>query len=1204
MKHKLFFLLLLITAQLISQNHNQSNGFKENKGQIIDQNGKPNSAVKYLLNSGGLNVQLKKNGFSYDIYEVKKTPIVHSEKGKTIPYLGREKQQDQKEQEFNLEYNFHRVDIDFLNSNPKVELITEQKSSDFDNYYNIPDKPEGALEVYQYKQITYKNIYPNIDVVFTIPEDRQKTVEYNFIIHPKGKISDIQLKFSGAETNLVDNKIQMDIRFGKMEETLPASWIEEKGHKKGIIVGYQKLKKNVYGFRSANFLIGKTVVIDPTPVRLWGTYYGGLDWTESNTLDKDNLGNIYFAGKTASISNIATSGSHQPIAGFLKYPGLISWDGYIVKFDSNGNRLWATYYGGDRDDNIKSIKVSANKSLVFCGNTGSSYNISTAGSFKEQKSGSYSEMFLGKLNSNGIREWATYYGNDNGLTFANSVATDNENCIYLSGATTSDEFISTPNSFKDSRIDNNRFDGFLAKFDSNGNRIWGTYFGGDKDDSFEDSSIDKDGNIILVGYSLSENDIATAGSYQPNYSVGNLSSTGDGMIVKFSPNGQRIWSTYFGKKNSDWIYTCKIYGDNLYVTGKTENTDMSTPDSFEPVMKSSRSSYFAKFNLELQKLTWLSYSQGEVTSIFPKNDDEIFIAGRSTYGFNIACSNAYNPNNYTFSGFIIKLDKNCAKEWGTYFGKTGSIDSPIIMSEGTNNILVSGISNGSLRDSDISSSGSFMETPLGWPTGFLIKFEESNILGIPKLESNSPICTGTQLKMKASGGTSYLWNGPNNFTSSEQNPIILNAKAINSGVYSCLISGTDNCDDTKKITILVNETNAPIANSNQSFCTDQNSTLSNIEITGTLIKWYDAPTNGALLSETSTLENGKTYYASQTINNCEGPRFPVTVSIVDTPSVPSGNPEQSFCKKDNKTLSDIQINGQNIKWFDTSFSATFLPNTTVLENNRIYYASQTIGCESDRKPILIHVYDTPLPTGNTSQQFCIDEIATIEDLGISGSNLKWYDSAVNGNLLTETTLLESRIYYVSQTLNNCESERLAITVKIQDTQIPISDSPQQFCIQKNAKISNIEIIGQNIKWYESSSSTNHLSESTSLENGITYYASQTISNCESDRIPVTVNILDATIGDCIHLVNELPYPKFFTPNGDGYNDTWAIDPDYLAPNSSIRIYNRYGKLIKELAINASWNGTYVGQLQPASDYWFTAISFDGKEFRGHFTLKR
>lgn len=406
------------------------------------------------------------------------------------------------------------------------------------------------------------------------------------------------------------------------------------------------------------------------------------------------------------------------------------------------------------------------------------------------------------------------------------------------------------------------------------------------------------------------------------------------------------------------------------------------------------------------------------------------------------------------------------------------------------------------------------------------------------------------------------------------------------------------------VTIKVQDTHAPSGEANQTFCTAQNSTLANVKITGTSIKWYDTIINGSLLLETTNLENGKTYYVSQTENNCEGPRLGVTISIINTSLAPTSNGNLEFCKNENAKLSDLHMNGQNIKWYDTNFSAAPLPNTTLLENNRIYYASQTMGCESDRIPVVVKVYDTNLPTGNNSQQFCIDQIATIENLNIIGTNLKWYDAATGGTILQETTLLQTAVYYVSQTLNNCESRRFSVTVKIQDTPIPISDSPQQFCIQKNAKISNIEIIGQNIKWYESSSSTSSLSESTLLENGITYYASQTISNCESDKIPVMINILGAITAECIHFVDELPYPKFFTPNNDGHNDIWTIDFVYLAPNSTIRIFDRYGKFIKELRRDSSWDGIYLGQQEPASDYWFTVTRLNGKEFRGHFSLKR
>jgi hypothetical protein len=61
-------------------------------------------------------------------------------------------------------------------------------------------------------------------------------VEYNFVVHPKGKISDIQLKFSGAKTELIDNKIRIQVRFGAMEETLPSSWTEDGMSKRRLVL--------------------------------------------------------------------------------------------------------------------------------------------------------------------------------------------------------------------------------------------------------------------------------------------------------------------------------------------------------------------------------------------------------------------------------------------------------------------------------------------------------------------------------------------------------------------------------------------------------------------------------------------------------------------------------------------------------------------------------------------------------------------------------------------------------------------------------------------------------------------------------------------------------------------------------------------------------------------------------------------------------
>jgi gliding motility-associated-like protein len=89
------------------------------------------------------------------------------------------------------------------------------------------------------------------------------------------------------------------------------------------------------------------------------------------------------------------------------------------------------------------------------------------------------------------------------------------------------------------------------------------------------------------------------------------------------------------------------------------------------------------------------------------------------------------------------------------------------------------------------------------------------------------------------------------------------------------------------------------------------------------------------------------------------------------------------------------------------------------------------------------------------------------------------------------------------------------------------------------------------------------------------------------------------------VIYVLDYPRFFTPNGDGYNDVWKIKNLDLFPEASIIIYDRYGKLLKELnAINPNWDGTYIGNELPANDYWFNLNFGNGKIIKGHFSLKR
>lgn len=85
----------------------------------------------------------------------------------------------------------------------------------------------------------------------------------------------------------------------------------------------------------------------------------------------------------------------------------------------------------------------------------------------------------------------------------------------------------------------------------------------------------------------------------------------------------------------------------------------------------------------------------------------------------------------------------------------------------------------------------------------------------------------------------------------------------------------------------------------------------------------------------------------------------------------------------------------------------------------------------------------------------------------------------------------------------------------------------------------------------------------------------------------------------------LNYPKFFTPNGDGINETWHLQYAWFEPEALIYIYDRYGKLLYSFrAQDAGWDGTFKGKSLPSTDYWFVVERKDGKIHKGHFSMIR
>ena len=369
--------------------HGNSSGFIENKGQIIDQNNSPNPAVKYILKTPGLNVQLRNGGFSYDVYNITRITVspsdLHSSPG-TRPGID----------SLRSIYHFHRIDFDLKGANQNCEVIASGPSDEYYNYYTTGTPGDGATNVRSFSKITYKDIYRGIDLEFLL--DEQKGFKYNFIVHPDGKLASIRIKVSGPEVELLNSgSLEMRTSQGDIEEGIPNSYRINSSDETKVRARFKEVGDGVYGILVDQTIEqDATIVIDPVPVRVWGTYYGGGQWDWAYDSKVDNNHQVFICGQTSSTNNIATSGAFQ-----TTYAGGYH-DVFLSKFLANGQLPWGTYFGGSADDNGSSLSVDNAGMIFLAGNTSSNTNISTPGVFQSTLLG-YGDTFLAKFNGSGQR---------------------------------------------------------------------------------------------------------------------------------------------------------------------------------------------------------------------------------------------------------------------------------------------------------------------------------------------------------------------------------------------------------------------------------------------------------------------------------------------------------------------------------------------------------------------------------------------------------------------------------------------------------------------------------------------------------------------------------------------------------------------------------------------------------------------------------
>ncbi|MEM6633802.1 MAG: T9SS type A sorting domain-containing protein [Bacteroidota bacterium] len=580
-------------------------------------------------------------------------------------------------------FKVQRLDMVLQGSNPQVNIQGKHAYSDTYHFYN-QHVPQGLNQVQHFEELWYKDLYPHIDLKLYVAQGAMK---YDFIVHPGGKVEDIKLSYKGQDSLSLDTRGQLQVRnsLGMLQDGTPYSYQQIAGEMQEIPSKF-RLDKNHISFDLAPYDSTQILVIDPEVV--WATYYGynGLGGEEihesANDICTDSEGNIYVVGEVRGYASGFATNQDQGFQDYAttEYSG--DMDAFIVKFTYDGNRIWAAYYGGGEEDEGLSVCVDPFDNVVMSGFTQSASGIA-------------------------------YNGHDN--------------------------------TYNEYGVDGNRFDrdAFLVKFDSDGERSWGSYYGGEDalaaDTRAEEGwGVEADylGNIYMVGFTSSTTGIATEGAHDT--AIGNYDY--DAFLVKFNSIGTRMWGTYFGGSEEDMGYDlCVSPQGDVYITGQTSSNGLGQ-GGWDNSYHEDIDAFLAKFDAlgNLYWSTYYGYWGLDIGHSLATNGTYVYLAGVTTSSYGIADGGPDETYNGGRDAFLVKFNFFGTPVWSTYFGgegdegeSTNALGQPYYfptVDVALSNLEEIYVAGNTVSNNGIGTSGSINPTRAGSWDGYLVKYHPDGSL--------------------------------------------------------------------------------------------------------------------------------------------------------------------------------------------------------------------------------------------------------------------------------------------------------------------------------------------------------------------------------------------------------------------------------------------------------------------------------------------
>lgn len=511
-------------------------------------------------------------------------------------------------------------------------------------------------------------------------------------------------------------------------------------------------------------------------VLIFSTYLGGYGSDYGNGIAVDASGNVYVTGSCSSAFPLfpTTSGAFDQTQGGGD-------DVYVAKLNSTATTLvFSTYIGGTTNDAGTSIAVDSNGDTYIGGYTASVTFPITIGVFDQVHNGGIRDAFVTKLNAAGSTLLYSTFVGGTGDDRATSIGINSAGNVYLCGITTSVDMPTTSGSFD--QTSNGGWDGFVAQLSPTFSALgYGSYYGGTGNDYINALQTDASGSIYIAGGVASTDVPTTIGAYDVTYNGG----TYDVAVAKFcTPPTISITAT-----------TPLCAGQTLNLsTNSGASYTWSGPNSFSSSLQSPSIPNVTTANSG-------TYSVIVNTSGGCSGTASLVVTVNSAP---VATASSTSP---VCAGQTLSLTSGggASYSWSGPNGFTSPLQNPTISSvstaaSGTYSVIVTGASG-------CTSTGTVSVV--------------INSAPVATASSNAPVCEGQAVNLSAGGGVSYLWSGPNSFSSPVQNPSLSNVTSAQAGTYSVTVTNANGCTNVATVAVNINVLPVVTVGSNSPVCVGQ-----------------------------------------------------------------------------------------------------------------------------------------------------------------------------------------------------------------------------------------------------------------------------------------------------------------------------------------------------------------------------------------------